>query len=52
MGPLAWLKVLAENQQTITDVVKEGFRQWISGWCKRPTLAGKVQAALEAPGAD
>ena len=52
MGPMAWLKVIAQNQQTITDLVKEGFRQWISGSCKRPPVPSKVQAALDIPGAD
>jgi radical SAM superfamily enzyme YgiQ (UPF0313 family) len=36
MGVLAWLSVISENGQTICDVVKEGFRGWISGFCKQP----------------
>ena len=52
MGLMAWLKVIAQNQQTIIDLVKEGFHEWISGFCKRPAHAAKVEAALDAPGAD
>jgi radical SAM superfamily enzyme YgiQ (UPF0313 family) len=37
MGPMAWLKVIGENGQTICDIVKEGFRNWFSGMCKQPT---------------
>lgn len=36
MGPLAWFKVIGENAQTIGDIVKEGFRDWLSGMCKQP----------------
>src|SRR5271169_6322302 len=36
MGPLAWVKVIGENGQIIGEVVKEGFRDWFSGMCKRP----------------
>jgi len=36
MGVLPWLSVISENGQTICDVVKEGFRGWISGFCKLP----------------
>ncbi len=45
MGPLAWLKVLYENRQTIADIVKEGFRDWLSGMCKRPTHSETVSSA-------
>jgi radical SAM superfamily enzyme YgiQ (UPF0313 family) len=37
MGPLAWIKVIGENAQTICDIVKEGFRDWLSGFCKQPS---------------
>jgi radical SAM superfamily enzyme YgiQ (UPF0313 family) len=30
MGPMAWFKVIAENGQTIRDVVKECFTDWFS----------------------
>jgi len=36
MGPMAWLRVIGENAQTICEIVNEGFRDWISGWCKQP----------------
>ena len=36
MGPMAWLKVISQNAQTICDIVKEGFRDWFSGICKQP----------------
>src|ERR1700692_4783906 len=42
MGALAWLKVIAENGQTICDIVKEGFRDWFSGMCKQPTRSPTV----------
>jgi radical SAM superfamily enzyme YgiQ (UPF0313 family) len=42
MGPLAWLKVLYENGQTIADIVKECFRESFSGMCKRPARSGTV----------
>jgi hypothetical protein len=45
MGPLAWLKVLYENRQTIADIVKEGFRDWLSGMCKRPAHSETVSSA-------
>jgi hypothetical protein len=28
MGPLAWLKVLAENRRTIFGVIRDGFGGW------------------------
>jgi hypothetical protein len=37
MGPLAWIKVIGENMQTISEIVKEGFRDWLSGYCKQPS---------------
>jgi radical SAM superfamily enzyme YgiQ (UPF0313 family) len=36
MGPLAWLKVIAQNGRTIREIVKEAFRDWFSGRVKRP----------------
>ena len=42
MGPIAWIKVIGENAQTIGDIVKEGFRDWISGLCKRPARTGPM----------
>ena len=45
MGPLAWLKVIGENAQTICDIVKEGFRDWLSGMCKRPAHSETVSSA-------
>jgi len=42
LGPLAWLKVLYENGQTITDIVKECFRESFSGLCKRPARSETV----------
>jgi radical SAM superfamily enzyme YgiQ (UPF0313 family) len=35
MGPLAWLKVIAENGRTICDIVKECFSDWFSGKSRR-----------------
>src|SRR6202171_920900 len=37
MGPMAWVKVIGENAQTICDIVKECFRDWFSGMCKQPS---------------
>jgi radical SAM superfamily enzyme YgiQ (UPF0313 family) len=37
MGPLAWIKVFAQNAQTICDIVWEGFRDWFSGMSKQPS---------------
>src|SRR6202049_1994613 len=42
MGPLAWVKVIGENGQTICDIVKEGFRDWFSGMCKQPPRSAAV----------
>jgi hypothetical protein len=45
MGPMAWLKVIGENAQTICDMVREGVRDWISGMFKqapRSTAAGSL----------
>ncbi len=36
MGAMAWLKVIAENAHTISDMIREAFRDWLSGMCKRP----------------
>jgi radical SAM superfamily enzyme YgiQ (UPF0313 family) len=35
MGPMAWLKVFAQNAQTIGEIVKECFREWFVGMRKR-----------------
>src|SRR6202166_1007242 len=37
MGPMAWVRVIGENAQTICDIVTEGFRDWFSGMCKQPS---------------
>src|SRR3984893_1336206 len=42
MGPMAWVKVLGENAQTICDIVKECFRDWLSGMCKQPARSATV----------
>jgi len=42
MGVMAWLKVIGENAQTICDMVREGFRDWLSGMCKQPSRADPV----------
>jgi hypothetical protein len=42
MGPLAWLKVIGENGQTICDIVREGFRNWFSGMCKQPARSAPM----------
>ena len=41
MGPLAWLKVLAENRRTIFSLVGSGLRAWLwpSSPAKTPALA-------------
>jgi hypothetical protein len=41
---LAWVKVIAENGQTICDIVKEGFRDWFSGMCKQPSRSATVSS--------
>ena len=45
MGRLAWVKVIGENAQTICDIVKEGFRDWLGGMCKRPARSATVGTA-------
>jgi radical SAM superfamily enzyme YgiQ (UPF0313 family) len=52
MGPLAWFKVFAENQKTITDLIKEGFFSWIGGLCSKRQPAVTARPAVEAPGSD
>src|ERR1700676_967907 len=42
MGPMAWVRVIGENAQTIGDIVKEGFRDWFSGMCKQPSRSATV----------
>jgi len=44
MGPLAWLKVVYENGQTISEIVKECFRESFSGMCKRPAHSETVSS--------
>jgi radical SAM superfamily enzyme YgiQ (UPF0313 family) len=42
MGPMAWVKVFYENGQTICDIVKECFRDWLSGMCKQAPRSATV----------
>jgi radical SAM superfamily enzyme YgiQ (UPF0313 family) len=42
MGPLAWLKVLAQNSKSIFGVIKDGFGGWCRGFKKnrvQPSIA-------------
>jgi radical SAM superfamily enzyme YgiQ (UPF0313 family) len=51
MGPLAWLKVLAQNWQSIFQVIKDGFGDWCNGFKKNrviPSIAD--HAAMERLG--
>jgi radical SAM superfamily enzyme YgiQ (UPF0313 family) len=34
MGPLQWMKVIAENRRTIFHVIKDGFGDWCAGFKK------------------
>jgi len=45
MGFLAWLKVIAENGQTIGDIVRECFRDWFSGMGKHPARSVPAQSS-------
>jgi radical SAM superfamily enzyme YgiQ (UPF0313 family) len=45
MGPLAWVKVISENAQTICDIVKECFRDWLSGMCKQPARSATLRTS-------
>ena len=51
MGPLAWVRVIAENRRSIFQVIKDGFGDWLNGFKKNrviPSIAD--QAALERLG--
>jgi radical SAM superfamily enzyme YgiQ (UPF0313 family) len=51
MGPLAWLKVIAENRSSIFRVIKEGFGDWCNGFKRDrvlPSIADRT--ALERLG--
>jgi radical SAM superfamily enzyme YgiQ (UPF0313 family) len=51
MGPLAWLKVIAQNRQSIFQVIKDGFGDWCNGFRKNrviPSIADR--AAMERLG--
>jgi radical SAM superfamily enzyme YgiQ (UPF0313 family) len=51
MGPLAWLKVIAQNWQSIFGVVRDGFGDWCNGFKKNqviPSIADR--AAMERLG--
>ena len=44
MGPLAWLKVIAQNRHSIFQVIKDGFRDWCNGFKKNrviPSIADR-----------
>jgi len=44
MGPLAWLKVIAQNWQSIFQVIKDGFGDWCNGFKKNrviPSIADR-----------
>jgi radical SAM superfamily enzyme YgiQ (UPF0313 family) len=45
MGPLAWLKVIAQNWQSIFRVIKDGFGDWCNGFKKNrviPSIADRA----------
>jgi radical SAM superfamily enzyme YgiQ (UPF0313 family) len=51
MGPLAWLKVIAQNWRSILQVIKDGFGDWCNGFKKNrviPSIADR--AAMERLG--
>jgi hypothetical protein len=51
MGLLAWLKVIAQNWQSIFGVIKDGFGAWCNGFKKNrviPSIADR--AAMERLG--
>ena len=44
MGPLAWLKVIAQNRRSIFQVIKDGFGDWCNGFKKNrviPSIADR-----------
>src|SRR5579863_2890879 len=38
MGPLAWLKVIAQNSRSIFQVIKDGFGDWCNGFKKNRVI--------------
>jgi radical SAM superfamily enzyme YgiQ (UPF0313 family) len=51
MGPQAWLKVIAQNWQSIFQVIKDGFGDWCNGFKKNrviPSIADR--SAMERLG--
>jgi radical SAM superfamily enzyme YgiQ (UPF0313 family) len=45
MGPLAWLKVIAQNRRSIFGVIKDGFGDWCNGFRKNrviPSIADRA----------
>jgi len=45
MGPWAWLKVVAQNRQSIFGVIKDGFGDWCNGFKKNrviPSIADRA----------
>jgi hypothetical protein len=51
MNPLAWLKVIAQNSQSIFGVIKDGFRDWCNGFRKNRTIPSIAdRAAMERLG--
>jgi radical SAM superfamily enzyme YgiQ (UPF0313 family) len=36
MGPMAWMKVISQNWDTIFNIAKTGFGNWLEGFGKRP----------------
>jgi radical SAM superfamily enzyme YgiQ (UPF0313 family) len=38
MGPLAWLKVIAQNWRTILQIIKDGFGDWCNGFKKNRVI--------------
>jgi radical SAM superfamily enzyme YgiQ (UPF0313 family) len=51
MGPLAWLKVIAQNGRSILQVIKDGFGDWCNGFKKNrviPSVADR--SAMERLG--
>ena len=44
MGPLAWLRVIAQNRRSILQVIKDGFGDWCNGFKKNhviPSIADR-----------
>jgi hypothetical protein len=51
MGPLAWLKVIAQNSRSIVQVIKDGFGDWCNGFKKNRVIASVAdRAAMERLG--